>query len=557
MVLRGAEILIKCLLEQGVDTVFGYPGVSILEVYDELYKHKADIRHILTAHEQGAAFAADGYARASGKTGVCFATSGPGATNLVTGIAAAFMDSSPVVFITCNVDDKLLGKDAFQEVDIVGISMPITKCSYLVDSADKIAPVVREAFALARAGRKGPVLIDITNNAASEKAEYEYISPDTAGSTGRLSPSYREKILNSSARPDGAAALDKAASMLYGAEKPLILCGGGVISSGAAPELQRFAEKNGVPVAATLMGLGSMPGDSPLYLGMAGVFGTSAANYALQSCDLLIAFGVRFSDRLIGSAEAFAPNASLIHVDIDRAEIGKNISAAHHIVGDAKAVLSKLCEHSSRGGNYEEWLQDIALHLPGDRQLLFPEKIIKEICRLAPDAFITTDVGQHQLWACREFDFTFPGQLITSGGYGAMGFGLGAALGVRAAFPDRQIVHITGDGSFGMNMNELGTERREKLPVITVLFENASLGLVRQNQRLKCGRRYSQTDLSANPDYIALAAAFGIKAERCKTAEEFTAAFRRAQKRGSGLLVCPVNKNDIIKPMLDKGRLKY
>jgi acetolactate synthase-1/2/3 large subunit len=557
MFLRGAEILIKCLLEQGVDTVFGYPGVSILEVYDELYKHKSQIRHILTAHEQGAAFAADGYARASGKTGVCFATSGPGATNLVTGIAAAFMDSSPVVFITCNVDDRLLGKDAFQEVDIVGISMPITKCSYLIDSAEKIAPAVREAFALARSGRKGPVLIDITHNAAVESAEYECLAPSAEGYAGRLSSAYREKILTSSAKTDLNSAVSKTISMLKASSKPLILCGGGVISSGAANELCRFARDNAVPVVSTLMGLGAMPPGDALYFGMAGVFGASEANFALQSCDLLIAVGARFSDRLTGSAEGFAPNARLVHIDIDRAEIDKNIPSSHHIIGDAKAVLSMLCEHSSSESNTGEWLREISSHRSAGRELYFPEAIIKEICRLAPEAFITTDVGQHQLWACREFSFSFPGQLITSGGYGAMGFGLGAALGVRAAFPERQIVHITGDGSFGMNMNELATELREKLPVITVLFENSSLGLVRQNQRLKCGRRYSQTDLSDNPDYVKLASAFGIKAERCRTAEEFSACFARALKTRSGLIICPINKNDIIKPMLEKGRLKY
>ena len=558
MKLKGAGIVVSCLLEQGVDTVFGYPGVSILEVYDELYKNRSRIRHILSAHEQGAAHAADGYARSSGKVGVCLATSGPGATNLITGIAAAFMDSSPVVFITCNVDENLLGRDAFQEVDIVGISMPITKCSYLVDDARNIAGVMREAFALAAGGRPGPVLIDITHNATVQKAEYEYLPKELHGERGMLGRAYR-RSLPVLRRPEFQSGdISRMAELVSQARKPLLLAGGGVIRSGASGALREYAERTGIPVVSTLMGLGAMEWSSGLYFGMAGSFGCPAANYAVQSCDTLIALGVRFSDRLTGRVDAFAPNARIIHVDIDRAEIDKNVRSFHHVVGDAGEILAGLMEYALPAAD-GEWLGELRARREAQAAVGgFPETIIHTIQKKCPNALIATDVGQHQLWTCRCFGFSNPGQLITSGGYGAMGFGLGAALGAKAGNPDKTVIHITGDGSFGMNMTELMTEMREKLPVITVIFDNTALGLVRQNQTLNYSKRYSQTSLTALPDYSLLAGAFGLEAVRAENAAELEAALDRFLAGGrGGIIDCVVDRDELICPMLDKGRLIY
>lgn len=559
MIIKGASIVVNCLLEQGVDIVFGYPGVSILEVYDELYKNKKSIRHILSAHEQGAAHAADGYARSTGKVGVCLATSGPGATNLVTGIAAAFMDSSPVVFITCNVDDELLGRDAFQEVDIVGISMPITKCSYLIDNPDEIAETMREAFAIAAGGRPGPVLIDITHNATAAKAEYEFIPKNEHINRGRLSRMHRRGDMGLRREEFRSDDINILAEMITASKKPLILAGGGVVRSGAAALLEEFAIKRNIPVVSTLMGSGVMHDTDPLYFGMAGSYGCPEANYAVQSCDMLIAVGVRFSDRLTGKTEYFAPNAKIVHIDIDRSEIDKNIESVHHVIGDAGEIIESLSYICGVPKVSLQWLEELrTLKAKQSENYSFPEEIIHTVNRICPDALIATDVGQHQIWTCRSFDFSYPGQLITSGGYGAMGFGLGAALGAKAGNPDKAVIHITGDGSFGMNLTELATEVREKLPVITVVFNNSALGLVRQNQRLYYGRRYSQTNLNAPVDYLALAAAFGIKALRVNNLAEFEEALIKFLDFGKGGIIdCSIDKDEYIKPMLNKGRLTY
>lgn len=542
MKLSGAAIIVQCLLEQGVDTVFGYPGVSIIRVYDELYKARGRIRHVLTAHEQGAAHAADGYARATGRVGVCLATSGPGATNLITGIAAAFMDSSPVVFLTCNVEESLLGRDAFQEVDITGISMPITKCSYLVRSAEQLADTLREAFALAAGGRPGPVLVDVTFNATREKAEYDFLPREK-----HLTESRAARMLR---RGETFLRLPRAdredvkilADMLREAKKPLLLTGGGVIRAGAGQLLRRFSRRRGIPVASTMMGLGAVDRGAPGYLGMAGVYGSERANAAIADCDLLLALGVRFSDRVTGPVAKFAPEARVVHVDIDRAEIGKNVAAAHHIVGDAGDVLEAL---EACLGDYAapRWLAQ-----PAEQEgyTSYPAQLIASMDRLTEgQALVVTDVGQHQLWAARNYGFRFPGQLITSGGFGAMGFGLGAALGAKAGMPDRTVLHITGDGSFRMNLTELATAQHYGLSVITVIFNNSALGLVRQRQALDFRGRYSQTGLDRGPDFVLLARAYGLEAQRAETLEEFERAFARLLEQGrGGVIDCTIGKDE-------------
>ncbi len=542
MKLSGAAIIVQCLLEQGVDTVFGYPGVSIIRVYDELYKARGRIRHVLTAHEQGAAHAADGYARATGRVGVCLATSGPGATNLITGIAAAFMDSSPVVFLTCNVEESLLGRDAFQEVDITGISMPITKCSYLVRSAGQLADTLREAFALAAGGRPGPVLVDVTFNATREKAEYSFLPREKHLTESRAARMLRrgETFLRlpRADREDVAVLAD----MLRAAQKPLILTGGGVIRAGAGEMLRRLSGSRGIPVVSTMMGLGALEQGAPGYLGMAGTYGSGEANAAIGECDLLLALGVRFSDRVTGPVAKFAPGANVVHVDIDRAEIGKNVAADHHIVGDALDVLEAL----------EEVLGDYAAPgwLPARRAeeepLSYPARLVRSMDRLTEgQALVVTDVGQHQLWTARHYGFRYPGQLITSGGFGAMGFGLGAALGAKAGRPEKTVLHITGDGSFRMNLTELATAEHYGLSVITVILNNAALGLVRQRQALDFRGRYSQTGLDRGPDFVLLARAYGLEGCRAETLEEFEGAFTRLLEQGKGGVIdCLIGKDE-------------
>lgn len=528
----GAAIVAACLLEQGVDTVFGYPGVSVLKIYDELYKNRKHIRHILTSHEQGAAHAADGYARAAGRVGVCIATSGPGATNLVTGIAAAFMDSSPVVFITCNVPESMLGRDAFQEVDITGIAMPITKCCYLVRSASEIADTVREAFALAASGRPGPVLIDIMGNAVTETADYE---PPAAGSHSVTARRAGRLLAPVQTDAEGVRALAEA---IRASERPLIMAGGGTVRSGCAEELRALAERADIPVCCTMMGLGALSSEHPLYTGMAGMYGNSRARRAVNECDLLIAVGVRFSDRVTGTDGGFAPRAKIAHVDIDRSEIDKNVMTDLHIVGDAGGILAELCEELPQQRR-AAWRAHIAETPEADGGA--PCGLVRAIKRaVGAEAVIVTDVGQHQLWTCRAFGFERPGSLITSGGFGAMGFGLGAAIGAKAGDPLRTVVHITGDGSFRMNLTELSTETAYGLPVVTVVFNNGALGMVRQNQRLLMRSHYWQTTLDRGPDLMALCAAYGLPGRRVSGAEELYEAVC-ALKDSGGVIECRID----------------
>ena len=552
MKMSGARIVIECLLEQGVDTVFGYPGVSILRIYDELYKHRGRIRHILTAHEQGAAHAADGYARATGRVGVCMATSGPGATNLITGMAAAFMDSSPVVFITCNVEERLLGRDAFQEVDIVGIAMPITKSNYLVRRAEDIADVLREAFAIARSGRPGPVLVDITSDATAAKCEYVPLPLAEHGQHGRLA---RLMARGRFAGPDPAA-LDRLLAQLREARRPLLLAGGGAARTGAGP-LRRLAEKLEIPVATTLMGIGTLEREHRLYAGLMGTYGCPRANYAQAHCDLLLAVGVRFSDRTTGSAERFAAQAQRVHIDIDPSEIDKNVRVQQYMVGDAAQILDALAGRAEPM-RHADWAEKLA----GQPLLAVAEQGEALACIRAVEAatggeaVIVTDVGQHQLWACKYYGFRRPGQLITSGGYGAMGFGLGAAIGVQTGRPGARVVHITGDGSFRMNFAELATARCYGLPVVTVILNNRVLGMVRQNQRASCHGRYSQTDLDRPPDFVRLAEAFDLPAVRVDGPAALETALRTLLEAGrGGVIDCPLDRDASVPSRVQDGIL--
>ena len=560
MKMTGAKILIECLLGQGVDTVFGYPGGTILNVYDALYDYRGRIRHIRTVHEQGAAHAADGYARSTGRVGVCLATSGPGATNLVTGIATAYMDSSPVVFITCNVGQNLIGKDAFQEVDITGISMPITKWNYMVSRADEIADVIREAFAIARSGRPGPVLIDILKNATAEEAEYTPLplsEQRSSGSLGallaRVSPSLSEP------EPDSAD-IDKLAAMIAKSKRPLIICGGGVVRARAQSELETFAACVDAPVAITVMGGGGFPGNNPLATGMIGMHGSQASNMAVDNCDLLIAVGCRFSDRVALDPKSFAAQAKIVHIDIDRAEINKNVRTDHHIVGDAKRVLELLNERLERR-RHPTWKKKVFSYpteteyaAGGDH--LTPKQISDAISRLAPhDAMIATDVGQHQMWAVQHLHFDYPGQLLTSGGFGAMGFGLGAAIGAKVGNPDKTVLHITGDGSFRMNCHELATVSGYRLPIVTILYNNSTLGMVRQWQSLIYQGRYSETDELPSVDYVKLAEAYGLTGYRVSDAAGFEHALKEALACGHGCVIeCVIDTDEKVRPMVDGGK---
>ena len=500
MQMTGAKILMECLLEQGVDTIFGYPGGTILNVYNELYDYKDRVRHILTAHEQGAAHAADGYARSTGKVGVCFATSGPGSTNLTTGVATAYMDSSPVVFITCNVSEDLIGKDSFQEVDITGITMPITKCNYIVRDVEELADIVREAFAIARGGRPGPVLIDIVKNVTAELADYTPLPREAHVSSGRLGELVKRASHDLKLPEPDLGDVEKLAEMIRRSEKPLLICGGGVVRSRAHQEFLRLAEKMDAPVAITVMGAGGFRGRSPLTTGMIGMHGSQASNMACDSCDLLIAVGCRFSDRVALDPKTFAEQAKIVQIDIDRAEINKNIQTSHHIIGDAKRVLQLLDERLEPMDHtaWKEYIFSFKTETEYDEggSALTPKQISDVIARLCPpDTMVTTDVGQHQMWVIQHLHYEYPGQLMTSGGFGTMGFGLGAAIGAQVGNPDKRVIHITGDGSFRMNCNELATEQYYGLPIITFVYNNGTLGMVRQWQTLLYDSRYSQTTL--------------------------------------------------------------
>ncbi len=535
MQLNGAEIVIECLKEQGVDTVFGYPGGAILNVYDELYKHRDEIRHILTSHEQGAAHAADGYARATGKVGVCLATSGPGATNLVTGIATAYMDSIPVVAITCNVGVPLLGKDSFQEIDIAGVTMPITKYSFIVKDVNQLADTIRKAFRIAKMGRPGPVLIDIPKDVTAKKAEYEKENPGV----------YKE--------------VAAAAEMIQASEKPFIFVGGGAILSGASKELKEFVEKTDAPVTDSLMGKGAFPGTDPRYTGMLGMHGTKASNYGVSECDLLVVVGARFSDRVTGNTATFAKNAKILQIDIDPAEMNKNIIIDQGVVGDIKAVLRKLNEVLPQQ-DHAEWMKKIQDYkekypLKYHEGVLTGPFVIEEIYRQTKgDAIITTEVGQHQMWAAQYFKYTKPRTLLTSGGLGTMGYGLGAAIGAKTGCPDKTVINVAGDGCFRMNMNELATAVRHEVPVIEVVINNHVLGMVRQWQDLFYDERYSATVLRDAVDYVKLAEAMGAEGMRATTQEEFREAFAKALASGRPVLIdCMIDCDDKVWPMVAPG----
>ena len=543
MQLTGSEIVIECLKEQGVDTVFGYPGGAILNVYDELYKHSDEITHILTSHEQGAAHAADGYARATGKVGVCFATSGPGATNLVTGIATAYMDSIPIVAITCNVGVSLLGKDSFQEIDIAGITMPITKHNFIVKDVKDLAETIRKAFVIAKKDRPGPVLIDIPKDVTANKAEYkkESIKP--------VEPS----------RDIFEDDIQTALKIITKAKKPYIFVGGGAVLSGASEELYTFAKKVDAPVTDSLMGKGAFPGTDPLYTGMLGMHGTKTANYGVSECDLLIVIGARFSDRVTGNARKFAKNAKILQFDIDAAEMNKNVLITDGVVGDIKTVLGILNERMEQQ-NHAEWVEKIMDYkkrypLSYHPDVLTGPYVVEEIYRQTKgDAVIVTEVGQHQMWAAQFYKFTKPRTLLTSGGLGTMGYGLGASIGAKTGLPDRTVVNIAGDGCFRMNMNEIATAVRHNIPIIQVVINNHVLGMVRQWQDLFYGKRYSATVLNDAVDFVKLAEAMGAEGIRATTQEEFKEAFEKALTLNRPIVIdCQVDSDDKVWPMVAPG----
>jgi len=548
----------ECLLEQEVDTVFGYPGGTILNVYDELYRYKDKIRHILTAHEQGASHAADGYARSTGKVGVCFATSGPGATNLTTGIATAYMDSSPVVFITCNVSEPLLGRDTFQEVDITGIAMPITKATYLVRDAQTIPDVMRQAFAVAATGRPGPVLIDFLKNVTAPNVmiDYEFVPWSQNRACGSIQNLARNHGLK--APEPNRDDVDKLAEMIAQSQRPLVICGGGVVRGRADKEFREFAEKLDAPVAITVMGGGGFPGGHPLTTGMIGMHGSEASNVACNECDLLVVVGCRFSDRVALQPETFASQAKIVQIDIDRSEIDKNVLTDHHIVGNARRVLELLNERIPQY-RHDEWKKRI-LSLKRERELregdgLTPQQVLEVIRQKAPEeTIVATDVGQHQMWSIQHFNFSYPGQLLTSGGFGTMGFGLGAAIGAKIGNPDKVVVHTTGDGCFRMNCHELCTVEHYHLPIITVIFNNGCLGMVRQWQNLIYEKRFSETTLDRGPDFVKLAEAYGLNGFRVTNQAEMEAAFQAALESGKGCVIdCVLDMDEMVRPMVAGG----
>ncbi len=551
MRLTGAEIVIECLKEQKVDTVFGYPGGNILNVYDALYKHSSEIRHIRTSHEQGAAHAADGYARRSGKVGVCFATSGPGATNLVTGIATAYMDSVPMVAITCNVGLPLLGKDSFQEVDITGVTTPITKHNFIVKDVKDLAPTIRRAFRIAKKGRPGPVLVDIPKDVTAMEADYEYVSPDTKG----LVTSHDDDDFEIS-----GAELDKAIELLENAKKPFIFVGGGAVISGAEKELLEFVKKLDAPVCDSLMGKGAFPGTDDNYTGMLGMHGTKASNFGVSECDLLVAVGTRFSDRVLGNPKTFAKNAKKLQIDIDPAEINKNIVVDSFVIGDVKSVLEKLNSRLSQM-DHHEWVSHIRelskkypLDIPKD--ILSGPYIIDSIYRKTKgDAVIVTEVGQHQMWAAQYYKFKKPHQFITSGGLGTMGYGLGAAIGVKAADPKATVINIAGDGGFRMNMNEIITAVANDLPLIEIIINNHVLGMVRQWQDLFYGKRFSQTILDDGADYVAMARSMGAVSFCATTREEFDEALESALNEKKPVVIdAVIGMDEKVFPMVAPGK---
>ena len=543
MELNGSQIVIECLKEQGVDTVFGYPGGTILNIYDEMYKHSDEITHILVSHEQGAAHAADGYARSTGKVGVCMATSGPGATNLVTGIATAYMDSVPLVAITANVAKSGLGKDSFQEIDIVGATMPITKHNFIVKDIENLADTLRKAFRIAKTGRPGPVLVDITKDVTAAKYNYE-----------KQEPVKVERISDTIKKED----IDIVVEMIKSSKKPFILVGGGAVISDAAKEVRELAELVDAPVCDSLMGKGAMDGNSERYTGMIGMHGTKTSNYGVTKCDLLIVLGARFSDRVTGNAAKFANNAKIVQIDVDAAEINKNVVVESSIIGDVKEVLKRL-NAKLEPMHHDEWIAEIEamkekFPLKHEEGLTGPF-VIEEIYKATDgQAVITTDVGQHQMWAAQYYRYTSPRTLLTSGGLGTMGFGLGAAMGAKMGRPDKTVINIAGDGCFRMNMNELATLSRHNIPVIEVVVNNHVLGMVRQWQTLFYGKRYSNTVLQDQADFVKVAEALGVKGIRVTKKEEMGPAIREAIASGKPALIDVwIDCDEKVFPMVPAG----
>ena len=551
MKISGSQIVIECLLEQGVDTVFGYPGGAILNIYDALYKNSNRIRHILTAHEQGASHAADGYARSTGKVGVCMATSGPGATNLVTGIATAYMDSIPVVAITCNVTQAQLGKDSFQEIDITGVTMPITKHNFMVRDVNDLADTIRKAFHIAKSGRPGPVLIDIPKDVTASQTEYEPVNPET------LNFDISSKIIHSPSKDQ----ILNAIKMIDEAERPFIYAGGGVQIAGACEELKSLAEKANIPVSMSLMGKAVFPNKHPLSMGMIGMHGTYVANTACDKCDLLLAIGCRFSDRVIGDPKKFAGNAKILQIDIDPAEVNKMIEVDNALIGDIKQILAEISSkiQKKEPGKWNEQVNEWKKIVPpsyNKKQDLSPKFIFEYVnSKVKQDTIITTEVGQHQMWTAQFYDFMQPRTFLTSGGLGTMGYGTGAAIGAQFANPEKTIVHFAGDGSFRMNCNELATIQHYELPIIIVVLDNHALGNVRMWQTLFYEKRYSNTTLDFGPDWEKLAFAYGIQGYHVKNEEEFKKAFDDALKsKKPAVIDAEIYIDEMVLPMIPPGK---
>ncbi len=566
MLINGSQIVIECLIEQGVDTVFGYPGGCILNIYDELYKNSNRITHILTAHEQGASHAADGYARATGKVGVCMATSGPGATNLVTGIATAYMDSIPVVAITCNVGKALLGRDSFQEIDITGVTLPITKHNFLVKDISELADTIRQAFLIAKSGRPGPVLIDILKDVTALNNMYEFEpskNPDKLALEAINKTSFKRAVTVPTPNEDD---IKKAAELINSAERPIIYAGGGVKISGAEQELLAFAEKINAPVSESLMARDCFPSSHSLCTWMVGMHGTYASNMGITESDLVIAIGARFSDRVYGDASKFAQKAKIVHIDIDPAEINKNIETNASVVGDVKEVLSKLIPLVQKN-EHKEWINQINewkkvypdCYDKNPKDSINPKFICEHIHQVAgDDCFITTEVGQHQMWTAQFYPFGKKRRFVTSGGLGTMGYGTGAAIGISLSKTGSRVVHIAGDGSFRMNCNELATIGHYNLPIVIVVENNNALGNVRMWQRLFYGKRFSQTTLDIGPDWVKLADAYGIQGYRATNAKEFAEVFDKAFKSGKAAIIdARVDRDEMVLPMVPGGKPIY
>ena len=545
MQLNGSDIIAEVLLEHGVDTVFGYPGGAVLNIYDALYKYRDKIHHVLTAHEQGASHAADGYARATGKTGVVIATSGPGATNLVTGIATAYMDSVPMVAITGNVGTFLIGRDAFQEVYITGITMPITKHNFMVQSISELAPILREAFKIANSGRKGPVLVDIPKDITAAVTEFEAVKPE---------PIADATVLD-------ADKLKAVAKLINAAKRPVLELGGGVVSSEATEITRAFVEKTGIPTCHTLMAAGVLGYDEPLNYGLVGMHGSLVTNKAIDEADLLIAVGTRFSDRVALNTDRFASRAKVVQIDIDQSEINKNVMVDAYLTGDVKTILTALLP-MVKTAEHSEWIRTLDIYKQADYipqddpDRITPHELVRAICEgTDKETVYVTDVGQHQMWAAQYIHHTGARNFLTSGGLGTMGYGYGAAIGAQFAYPEKRVVHITGDGSFHMNLNEACTAVSNNLPIITVIFDNRVLGMVRQWQTCFYGKRYSQTDPERKTDFVKVIEGFGGKGYRATTLAEFKAAYKQAQQDNCPVWIdCTIDKDDRVLPLIPAGK---